>query len=480
MVLALTLVLVPLSARGQDLMADPRVQTSLDFLRTWLEAQRDYDQIPGMSASIVHDQRTLWSGGFGYADLARKAPADAKTIYSVCSISKLFTSIGVLQLRDQGKLRLDDPVGKHLAWFGGMKRADVDAPEITIEGLLTHSAGLQRESDHPYWSGPDFAFPTREQMIATLSRQETLYPASTYFQYSNLGISLAGEVVASASGENFDQYVRRAILTPLGMTSTTSDMPVHERGRRLAQGYSSISRTGTREPVTFFSARGIAPAAGFASSADDLSRFASWQFRALAKGSSTEVLRGNTLREMQRVHWVDPEFETTWGLGFAVWRTDDKTFVGHGGSCPGFRAQLLLRPQEKIASVFMANAQGVNTGLYARRMYEIMSPAIIAASKDSGSKAKPRDPALAPYLGTYASGFSDENVVVRWEDGLAVVGFPTTDPVRSLTKLRKTGEHTFRRVLRDGNLGEPLVFEMNGEGKATNIRWFSNNYRRTR
>ena len=198
--------------------------SALEVVRVWLDAQRAYEQIPGISAAIVHDQELLWSGGFGFADLARTAPATPKTIYSICSISKLFTSIAVMQLRDAGKLRLDDPVGKHLPWFT-IERSAPEGPEITIEGLLTHASGLPRESDYPYWTGPDFPFPTREQIVERISKQKTLYPAETYFQYSNLGLTLAGEVVAAASGMPYAEYVRRNILEPLGLSSTTLGDP---------------------------------------------------------------------------------------------------------------------------------------------------------------------------------------------------------------------------------------------------------------
>ena len=96
---------------------DVRVVSALELARTWLEAQRAYDQIPGVSAAIVVDQQVLWSGGFGQADLASGRAASADTIYSICSISKLFTSVAVMQQRDAGKLRLDDPVAQHLPWF---------------------------------------------------------------------------------------------------------------------------------------------------------------------------------------------------------------------------------------------------------------------------------------------------------------------------------------------------------------------------
>jgi CubicO group peptidase (beta-lactamase class C family) len=361
---------------SRQLADDPRVAQALTLAKVWLQAQRDFDQIPGLSAAIVHDQHTVWSGGFGYADVVLRTPATASTIYSICSISKLFTSIGVLQQRDAGKLRLDDPVAKHLSWFN-IKRAHPDFGEATIEGLLTHASGLPRESDYPYWSGPDFAFPTREQIIAKLASQETLYPTETYFQYSNLGLTLAGEILSTVTGEPYDQYVTKRILEPLGLSSTRTDMPAAERGRRLATGYSAITRDGNRRPVPLFVPRGITPAAGFSSTAEDLAKFAQWQFRVLSGSDKAGVLAMNTLREMQRVHFVDPSWSTTYGLGFAVTRdSGGRTFVGHGGSCPGYRTDLITQPREKIAIVTMANAQGVNTGQLAQRLYDI------AARKD--------------------------------------------------------------------------------------------------
>lgn len=474
---------------AQAIANHDRVRQATALLNTWLEAQRAYDQIPGISAGVVYDQELVWSGGFGHADVARQAPATPSTIYSICSISKLFTSIAVMQQRDAGRLRLDDPVAKHIPWMT-IKRSAPEAGDITIEGLLTHASGLPRESDHPYWTGPDFPFPTREQIIERIAAQQTLYPAETYHQYSNLGLTLAGEVASATAGIPYADLIARNILAPLGMTSTTSDIPAAERGKRYAMGYSAILRDGGRKPVPFFQARGIAPAAGFASTVEDLAKFASWQMRLLGKGG-TELLNANTLREMHRVHWVDPDFETTWGLGFAVWRSENKTFVGHGGSCPGFRTHLLLKPDEKIATIVMANALGVNPGLWTQRAYEIMGPAMRAAAKPAsaapvaatGSSPAPvvtYDASLDRYIGTYGGSFGGELAVVRWEDGLSILSLPTMDPLRSLTKLKKTGEHVFRRVRRDEALGEELAFEMGADGKPTRFRWHQNFYAKVR
>ncbi len=456
---------------------DPRVVMAMDVARTWLEAQRAYDQIPGVSAAVVYDQQLLWSGGFGYADVARRAPADQATIYSICSISKLFTSIAVMQLRDGGKLRLDDPLGRHLPWFR-IKQPAEKAGDITIEGLLTHASGLPRESDYPYWTDP-YSFPTREQIIERLEGQETLYPPETYYQYSNLGLTLAGEVVAAASDQTYADYVERNILQPLRLSSTAPRMPEQERGKRLAVGYSALTRSGTRTPLPFFTAGGITPAAGFSSTADDLARFESWQFRLLAAGAAgSEVLKAPTLREMHRIHFVDPGFETMYGLGFSVWRSDNKTFVGHGGSCPGYRTHVLLRPEEKIGTVFLSNALGVNPQQFAQRLYDIVAPAILEAVKDPG-KGKAPDPELRKYVGSYNSSLAGEIAVVLWKDSLAMLSLPTTDPVRALSPLKKTGEHTFSRVRKgDETLGESIVFEMGKDGRPTRFTWNSNYYPR--
>lgn len=475
-IVCLLAVLGGATAAADKVAADPRVKMALEAAGIWLEAQRAYDRIPGVSAAIVYDQEVLWSGGYGFADLSKKTPAEAGTIYSICSISKLFTSIAVMQLRDAGKLRLDDPVEKFLPWFKIQKTAP-QGPEITIEGLLTHASGLPRESEYPYWTGPDYEFPTREQVKEKIASQQTLYPAETHFQYSNLGLTLAGEVVAAASGEPYDRYVKSHILGPLGLTSTTPEIPAGERGIRLATGYSILTRDGEPKPMPFFQVRGIAPAAGYASTAEDLARFASWQFRLLSTGGA-EIVKANTLREMYRIHWVEPNFETTWGLGFSVWRRDNKVFVGHGGSCPGFRSAVLFRPEEKVAAVFLSNAHEAASEAFAQCLYDIAGPAIKDAVRNPTAAKKP-DPKLSKYLGTY-SAWNGELAVILWGDGLGALDLPTMNPAKSIVKLKKTGEHIFRRVRDDEELGEEIVFEMGPDGRASRLKWHSNFYLRIR
>jgi CubicO group peptidase (beta-lactamase class C family) len=446
----------------------PTTAQALELARLWLDAERAYEEIPGMSAAVVHDQKLLWSGGAGQADPSANRAATADTLYSICSVSKLFTSLAVMQLRDQGKLSLDDPIAKHLTWFT-MKPAE-GGREATIVGALTHSAGLPRESDYPYWTG-QFDFPTREKVMERIASQQPLYPSDRYYQYSNLGLTLAGEIVAARSGQPYDAYVREHILAPLQLANTYPEIPLEEKGKRLATGYSAKRRDGTRTPLPLFQARGIAPAAGYASTVNDLARFAMWQFRA-REAAADPVLDPRTLREMYRPHWVDADLKLFRGIGFGTWRDGEAIFVGHGGSCPGFRTAFELEPEKKIGVVVMANANGVDTHSYAKAIHDIVAPTL-------KNETPANVASLAAYTGSYdAFPWDGETLIVAWGDGLATVDLPTREPMKALERLRKTGEHTFRRVLNDGTLGEELRFEMDANGKAQRLWVHSNPYPR--
>lgn len=448
----------------------PDFSTAIRLIDTWLEAQRDYDRLPGISVAIVNDQELIWREGYGMADVEKQVSADPNTIYSICSISKLFTSVAIMQLRDAGKLRLDDRVGDVLPWFNLQQQWEDSGP-ITIRSILTHSSGLPRESDYPYWTGPDFPFPSQQQVKAKLGSQKTLYPASTYFQYSNLGLTLLGEIVAEVSGMPYEKYIEENILNPLRLADTRTKLPESLWRGKLSTGYSAVKRDGTREMLPLFQAKGIAAAAGYSSTVLDLGRFASWQFRLLKNGGE-EILKASTLREMHRVHWIDPDWKTSWGLGFSVYEVDGKTMVGHGGSCPGYRSTLMIDPHKKQAFVVMINASGANPSKYARGMREILKK---AASK--GKEEKTEEVDLESYAGHYSSQpWGGETAIIPWQGKLAVIGLPSENPAQSLTLLKHIKGDIFRRIRKDETLGEEVIFERDDSGKVVHM-WRNSNYR---
>ena len=465
LVALVSLLAAPLAAQEKALTDSPRVKEALNLLDIWLESELGYKRMPGISIAVVHDQELVWSNGYGFSNIKDGVPARPDTIYSICSISKLFTSTAIMQLRDAGKLDLDDPISKYLSWFE-IKKVDPDAPPITIRSILRHSSGLPRESEQPYEIGSYVPWPDRADMIEKLPEQETLYPVDTYFQYSNLGMTLLGEIVAAVSGQSYDDYIYEHILEPLGMSDTTPYMPEKEYGGRLAIGYSRWERDSDRVQLPLFSAKGFTPAAGLASTAIDLGKFASWQFRTL-ENKNNDVLSGYTLKEMQRVHWVDPDWETKWGLGFATWRSKDKTFVGHGGNCPGYRTNLAISPQDKIAVVCMANAADARSEMFTDKAYEIVAPAIAESLKDS-EEPQPASTDLKKYTGLYRTHWG-EIAVFEWKGSLATISLPSASPADAITELKQVDGNVFRRVRKDGNLGEEHIFELDADG---NVKWY--------
>ena len=451
---------------------DPKVAAKLKAAEKWLETTFRHEAVPGASVGVVHDQELVWAKGFGVADLENGTLATPDTRYSVCSISKLFTSLAAMQLRDAGALDLDAPVSQYLDWF---EIKDIESAEepVTTRNILSHVSGLPRETDIPYWA--EIEFPDRETIRETVNTQSKLYRPYDYFQYSNLGMTLVGETVAALSGRSYDAYIREKILDPLRMAQTTTDHPLALRGGAFAVGYKARNGAGARAPFPAYSLNGVAPAAGFASSVTDLAKFASWQFR-LRENGGLEVLKATTLREMQRVHWIAPDFAgPAWGLGFAARRHKNKTFWGHGGYCPGYRSEFILRPKEKIGLIVLVNVNDVNPREMARNLYDLVGADIAAAAeaRKNNDKKRKREKSRHDFLiyeGVYGIDGYDWD---RWigYDGESLFGIDlyTDDPAGSLTRYEHVEGHVFKRKRDDGTLAEEVRFEIDEDGRPVRL-----------
>lgn len=462
---------VPVQA--QDAAGQAKLNAKLRAAEKWLDVYLEQEAVPGASVAIVHDQKIIWSKGFGYANLAGKVPATPQTRYSICSVSKLFTAIAAMQLRDQGKLDIDKPVGDYLSWYN---IHDVEKPDgpVTARAIMSHVSGLPRESDTPYWSTA--SFPDLDTVKKRLSEQTNLYRAYDYLQYSNLGLTLLGQEVEAVSGQDYHAYVKAKLLDPIGLSSTTSELPKELHGKAFAVGYKARNGKGERATFPFYTVNAIAPAAGFASTVEDLGRFASWQFRVLEGGDP--VLKSSTLREMQRVHWMTPDKpDETWGLGFAVYNQKGKTLVGHGGYCPGYRTSLMMRPQEKVAVIAMVNVNDVAPEAITRGLYDLLAGDIKAAYPDkpatSPAAAPKRD--LSVYEGLYSRpGYDYDTYVVPYGDELIGVGLYAGNPSEDIDRYRHVEGDVFRRVRPDDSLAEPVRFEMGKDGKPVRMWTHSN------
>jgi CubicO group peptidase (beta-lactamase class C family) len=448
-----------------NLLSHSEVISKIDLFTAWLESQMTYCGQPGISVGIVYDQELVWAKGFGFANLEQRIAATPQTIYRIASITKLFTSTAILQLRDAGKLQLDDPIKRHLPWFSVQNQFE-DTPSITIQHLITHTSGLPRESAFPYWT--DAQFPSREQMIQKLSSQSAIFPTETEWKYSNLGVSLAGEIVAAVSGMEYTDYIEQNILMPLGMKNTFVKT-IDEKHPSLAVGYGRRLPDHTRKIALFEDCKGITPAANIATNVEDLARFAMLQFRGGPAGGA-QILRGSTLREMHRIHWLDPNWVSGWGLGFHIEHRKGKTFVGHGGSLMGYRTSMLTIPEDKIAVIVLTNADDGIPDKYSEKAFEWIAPSIIknAAPKP---EVKTADPGWNRYVGRYRSIWGDEQVLI-FNGELIAIDPSVLDPMEDYMRLIPVSEHTFRMVSKNGysGKGELAVFEIDENGTVKRMK----------
>ena len=440
------------SPAGERIAADPDVQGARRLFTAWLDGQMIERDLPGVAVGVVADQDLVWAAGFGFADRAAKTAMTPQTKFRMASHSKLFTATALMQLREDGKLRLDDPVSRYLPWFKVVP-VDSDDPPITIEELLTHSSGLPREAN-AHWT--TFEFPTGDELRELIPERHAPYAPEVRWKYSNLGYSIAGMIVEAVSGQKWADYVQRQIFQPLGMSASSVDRNVPG----LAVGYGRRLPDGTRQINPFIDARGMGAATGVTSTVEDMAKFASAQFRTGPRGGA-RILSTGSLREMHRVRVLENNWTQGNAIGFAVRKAGDRIYVSHGGSYPGYQTNTMLWPDGKVAVIVLTNA---DDGGPAALATELMNTVGLAVAK----VIKPKepvvwDPSWSRFAGLYR-GRGGDSRVVEMNKRLVIVS-ATSANLDNVVQLEPIGDGQFRYMATAGGgpVGEVVRFvEENG------------------
>lgn len=438
----------PAAAQNPSPVDDPDVQGAMRLFSAWLEGQLRWRQLPGVVVGVVADQELVWAEGFGLADIASEEPMTPETRFRMASHSKLFTATAIMQLREQGMLRLDDAVADHLPWFEVQSAAE-DDPQITIEQLLTHSSGLPREAG-AHWVTHEF--PTREELRQLMPDREAPFSPEVRWKYSNLAYSVAGMVVEEISGLSWADYLQANIFDPLGMTSSSVDQPVDG----MATGYGVRLPSGERETFDFVDARGMASATGLTSTVQDMAQFVSAQFRKGARGDG-RILSTASLREMHRVRMLENTWTRGQGIGFSVQRANDTLYIGHGGGYPGYTTNTTIQLDSKVGVIVLTNTLDSNPSQIARQLMSTVGTAVAKATKpDSDTVAW--DPSWARFAGRYKSGWGESQVVLL-NERLVIIN-PAASNVNNPTRLEPIGDGVFRFVAPTGGsvVGELVRF----------------------
>ena len=355
---------------------------------SWLPVWREYAHVPGVSVAITYKGKLSYANGFGYADLRRKEIADSKTVFRIASISKVFTAIAVMQLGEKGALKLDDPVCKFVPWFTA-KTVHGNASRITIEDLLSHSAGIFRDGDTMHWGDGEFP----EDLEESFTENSLRFKRGKRFKYSNYGYSVLGEVVAQASGQAYEAYIQANILKPLKMDSTFIDY-VPDLAHH-AVGYGRFIPGQEQEPFPQYPAHAYAAATGYSSSVEDVSRL----MAALTYGATPKILSDRSKKRMVEKGW-ETGAPYSYGLGLDIFTVGKRKIYGHSGGYHGFSLMTLVDPKEALTVTVFTNvtnspAQSLALGI------------LSALYKGAELQKAGKQPNYSRYIGIYRNHWRD-------------------------------------------------------------------------
>ena len=321
--------------------------------------------IPGMVWGVVQNGKLIHVKAAGIQDIDSKRPVDADTLFRIASMTKAFTALSILKLRDDGKLALDAPVETYVPELRGWKYPTDDSPKIRVRELLTHTAGFV--TDDP-WG--DRQTPLPEEEFTRLLRDGVLFtrPPATAMEYSNLGYALLGRIITNVSGQPYKDFVQRTLLTPLGMTSTRYDVTAAPAERR-ALGYRWEDDRWKLEPTMAHGAFGAM--GGIQTSANDYSKWMAFLLSAWPPrdGADQGPVRRASVRELAQganfpVVRVRPGSSgpdacreaATYAMGFyAATDCELGLTLNHGGGYPGYGSHVLLLPDFGVGIFAFAN-----------------------------------------------------------------------------------------------------------------------------
>jgi len=333
--------------------------------------------LPGLAVGIIQGGRLIYAKGFGLADANEGKAVTPDTVFRIGSISKTFTTIGLMQLWEQGRFGLDDPVNDYLKAYRVQHR-DPQAPPVTFRHLMTHTSGIgefRRVSDLLDFRRL-FALGAKEGEPVPVLKDyyggrltPELYPGEKW-AYANHGFATLGQLVEDISGEPFEEYMLEHVIEPLGMFHT--DYLRSERVRdQLAHGYQL--KRGKLAPVNYLEI--VVRAAGsIFSSVNEMAKYVA----ALLGGGKNEhgaILKPETLRMMMEPHYQVDERLTAMGLAFWLEKLDGHRVAWHGGGWAGFTSAMLVAPDDGLGVVMFTNTStlalfGIASGLL-RRLLDI-------------------------------------------------------------------------------------------------------------
>ena len=356
------------AAQFEDPSRMDKIRQVLPVIDSIFKSYADSNHLPGVAYGLVVDGQLIHSGNIGYTDIANKIPVTSASMFRIASMSKSFTCMAILKLRDEGKLDLDDPAYLYIPELKNLKYPTADAPHITIRHLMTHGAGFPE--DNP-WGDRQLADNDKD-LMEFIGKQITFSnPPGIAYEYSNLGFALQGKIITKVSGIPYQEYIRKNILVPLGMTTTTYEFADVD-SNKLAHGYRWLNNQWNEETLLHDTKDGSWGAMGaMITSIEEFSKYMAIHIAAWPASNAKDdgPVKRSSVREMHHPwrwngfnpNYTFPDGRTCavtsaycYGLGWLK-DCDGKTYVSHSGGLPGFGSQWRIMPEYGIGIVSFAN-----------------------------------------------------------------------------------------------------------------------------
>jgi CubicO group peptidase (beta-lactamase class C family) len=349
-----------------------KIKAAIPVVEKIYKEHAQKNNFPAFAFGLVVDGQLIYSGNVGHTDLNKKIPVSDNSVFRIASMSKSFTAMAIVKLRDEGKLNLDDPASKYIPQLKKVKYLVTDASPITVRNLLTHSAGFPE--DNP-WGDRQLADTDKELMQLIEDGVFFSNVPGVAYEYSNLGFALLGRIITNVSGKQYQQYITQNILKPLGMNDTYWEY-TKVPAKQLAHGYRWINQKWREEELLHDGSYGAM--GGMMTTIDDFSKYMQLHMSAWPATTAKEsiVLKRSSLREMQQP-WMfsglNAQFKypngrscaTTSAYGYGLrWTTDceGRRWVGHSGGLPGFGSEWRMFQDYGIGVVSFANLTYAGTG----------------------------------------------------------------------------------------------------------------------
>jgi D-alanyl-D-alanine carboxypeptidase len=352
--------------------------TAFTLIDGQLKAQFEKENIGGASVGVVSGNKLIWSRHYGYADAEAKRVATNDTAYRIGSITKQFTALALMQMVEQGRMKLVEPIEKYVPEIKNVKTRFGYAPPITLLQVATMTSGLGREPGKEcvgHSDGPVSGW--HKKVLECLPTVQYDFEPGTQYLYSNIGYASLGLAVERAAGRPFTAVVTDGILKPLGMTRTAFE-PAALRDN-LAHGYMRRGETASREaPDRELDGRGYrVPNGALFSTVNDLAKFVAWE---LGEGPSGVLKKETQDANYTRVYSAGGgrgslAMTSGYGLGFMASREggDSVVFLGHGGSTAGYRASAIFHRPSRLGVVVLRNAETEVAGVAGRTLRQLVN-----------------------------------------------------------------------------------------------------------